>query len=89
MAAGAAINMAARSLHSNMSPTPFARYPSLVDRGVLITGGATGIGATLVDEFSAQGARVGFIDIDREQRRLPWSRSWPGRSIRRSSPRPT
>ena len=41
-----------------------ARHPSLQDRGVLITGGATGIGATLVEEFAAQGARVGFIDID-------------------------
>jgi D-xylose 1-dehydrogenase len=48
-----------------MSPTPFARYPSLVERAVLITGGASGIGATLVEEFAAQGARVGFIDIDR------------------------
>jgi D-xylose 1-dehydrogenase len=44
--------------------TPFAHYPSLQDRGVLITGGATGIGATLVAEFVAQGARVGFIDLD-------------------------
>ena len=44
--------------------TSFARYPSLQDRAVLITGGATGIGATLVKEFVAQGARVGFIDID-------------------------
>jgi D-xylose 1-dehydrogenase len=43
----------------------YARYPSLEDRGVLITGGATGIGATLVEEFVAQGARVGFIDIDK------------------------
>lgn len=43
---------------------PFAHYPSLQDRAVLITGGATGIGATLVEEFAAQGARVGFIDID-------------------------
>jgi NAD(P)-dependent dehydrogenase (short-subunit alcohol dehydrogenase family) len=42
-----------------------ASYPSLQDRGVLITGGATGIGATLVEEFVAQGARVGFIDIDK------------------------
>ena len=41
-----------------------ARYPSLVDRVVLITGGATGIGETLVEQFVAQGARVGFIDID-------------------------
>ena len=44
--------------------TLFAQYPSLHDRAVLITGGATGIGATLVEEFAAQGARVGFIDID-------------------------
>lgn len=44
----------------------FARYPSLVDRAVLITGGATGIGETLVREFAAQGAKVGFIDIARE-----------------------
>jgi len=44
--------------------TAFAHYPSLTDRTVLITGGATGIGATLVEQFAAQGARVGFIDID-------------------------
>jgi NAD(P)-dependent dehydrogenase (short-subunit alcohol dehydrogenase family) len=43
---------------------PYARYPSLQDRAVLITGGATGIGAMLVEQFVAQGARVGFIDID-------------------------
>ena len=41
-----------------------ARYPSLVGRTVLVTGGATGIGAKLVAQFVAQGARVGFIDID-------------------------
>ncbi|SEB04214.1 SDR family NAD(P)-dependent oxidoreductase [Variovorax sp. YR216] len=44
--------------------TAFAHYPSLTDRTVLITGGATGIGATLVEEFVAQGAKVGFVDID-------------------------
>ncbi len=43
---------------------PFAVYPSLLNRPVLITGGATGIGACLVEHFAAQGARVGFIDID-------------------------
>lgn len=43
--------------------TATARYPSLQDRGVLITGGATGIGETLVEAFAAQGARVGFIDL--------------------------
>ncbi|MFT7722452.1 MAG: SDR family oxidoreductase [Roseateles sp.] len=40
-----------------------AHYPSLQDRGVLITGGATGIGETLVQAFAAQGARVAFIDL--------------------------
>lgn len=42
----------------------YARYPSLVDRTVLITGGATGIGASFVEHFVAQGARVAFFDID-------------------------
>jgi NAD(P)-dependent dehydrogenase (short-subunit alcohol dehydrogenase family) len=41
-----------------------ALYPSLRDRVVLVTGGATGIGACLVESFAAQGARVAFIDID-------------------------
>jgi D-xylose 1-dehydrogenase len=41
-----------------------ARYPSLAGRVVFITGGATGIGATLVEQFAAQGANVGFVDID-------------------------
>lgn len=41
----------------------FARYPSLKDRAVLITGGATGIGESLVTHFARQGARVAFFDI--------------------------
>jgi NAD(P)-dependent dehydrogenase (short-subunit alcohol dehydrogenase family) len=41
-----------------------AIYPDLKDKVVLITGGASGIGATLVERFAAQGARVGFLDID-------------------------
>ena len=36
----------------------FATYPSLSDRTVLVTGGATGIGAALVEHFAVQGARV-------------------------------
>lgn len=42
----------------------FATYPSLVDRHVFISGGATGIGAAFVEHFAKQGARVSFIDID-------------------------
>jgi NAD(P)-dependent dehydrogenase (short-subunit alcohol dehydrogenase family) len=43
--------------------TAFASYPSLVDRPVLITGGATGIGADLVRGFAGQGALVAFLDV--------------------------
>ncbi len=43
--------------------TDFARYPSLKDRTVFISGGASGIGASLVGHFAAQGAKVGFIDL--------------------------
>ncbi len=42
----------------------FATYPSLIDRHVFISGGATGIGASLVEHFAHQGSRVSFIDID-------------------------
>lgn len=46
--------------------TAFAHYPSLKNRLVLITGGASGIGAALVEHFHAQGSRVVFLDKDRE-----------------------
>jgi NAD(P)-dependent dehydrogenase (short-subunit alcohol dehydrogenase family) len=41
-----------------------ANYPSLADRSVLITGGATGIGAAFVAAFARQGSRVAFLDVD-------------------------
>ncbi len=41
----------------------FAIYPSLRDRVVFVTGGASGIGAAHVRNFAAQGARVAFVDI--------------------------
>lgn len=31
---------------------------------MIVSGGASGIGAAIVEEFVAQGARVGFLDID-------------------------
>ena len=39
-------------------------YPSLGGKHVFITGGATGIGAALVENFIVQGASVSFLDID-------------------------
>jgi NAD(P)-dependent dehydrogenase (short-subunit alcohol dehydrogenase family) len=39
------------------------QYPSLHDKVVFITGGATGIGAALVQDFCRQGAVVAFVDI--------------------------
>jgi NAD(P)-dependent dehydrogenase (short-subunit alcohol dehydrogenase family) len=41
----------------------FARYPSLKDRVVLVTGGATGIGESIVSHFARQGSKVAFFDI--------------------------
>jgi NAD(P)-dependent dehydrogenase (short-subunit alcohol dehydrogenase family) len=52
-----------------LSTVGYARYPSLRDRPVFISGGATGLGAEFVAQFSAQGARVAFVDIDDEQAR--------------------
>jgi NAD(P)-dependent dehydrogenase (short-subunit alcohol dehydrogenase family) len=44
--------------------TDFATYPSLHNEAVIVTGGASGIGASIVEHFATQGARVGFVDID-------------------------
>ena len=41
----------------------YARFPSLEDRGVFISGGASGIGAETVRHFVDQGARVATVDI--------------------------
>lgn len=46
-------------------------YPSLRDRSIVVTGGGSGIGATIVESFASQGARVAFIDIaERDSREL-------------------
>jgi NAD(P)-dependent dehydrogenase (short-subunit alcohol dehydrogenase family) len=44
-----------------------ARYPSLKDQAVIISGGASGIGEALVRNFAGQGAKVGFVDIAEAQ----------------------
>ena len=41
----------------------YASYPSLVDRTVLVTGGADGIGAGMVEQFVRKGSKVAFVDI--------------------------
>jgi NAD(P)-dependent dehydrogenase (short-subunit alcohol dehydrogenase family) len=46
-----------------------AIYPSLKRRSVFITGGGSGIGASLVRHFAAQGSKVGFVDIALEPSR--------------------
>lgn len=41
-------------------------YAGLAGRVVLITGGASGIGAAFVQAFAAQGAHVAFLDLDED-----------------------
>lgn len=50
------------NLHGE-SDDRYARYPSLRDAVVLISGGASGLGAEFVSQFAALGARVGFVDV--------------------------
>ena len=44
--------------------TGLAHYPSLARASVLVTGGATGLGADVVCAMRAQGAQVGVLDLD-------------------------
>ena len=44
-----------------------AIYPSLKDRVVLITGGASGIGESIVEQFISQKSKVAFLDINEEK----------------------
>jgi len=45
---------------------PFASYPSLRNRVVVVTGGASGIGEAIVEAFAANGARVAYLDLQVE-----------------------
>jgi D-xylose 1-dehydrogenase len=43
-----------------------ATYPSLLNRTVVVTGGASGIGASIVRALVRQGSRVAFLDVQDE-----------------------
>ncbi|MDH3028519.1 SDR family NAD(P)-dependent oxidoreductase [Methylobacterium fujisawaense] len=55
-----------------------ARYPSLAGKRVLVTGGASGIGAGLVEAFVGQAARVLFCDIADDAANAVVARLTPG-----------
>lgn len=55
-----------------------ARYPSLGGKRVLVTGGASGIGAGLVEAFVGQGAGVLFCDIADDAANAVVARLTPG-----------
>jgi NAD(P)-dependent dehydrogenase (short-subunit alcohol dehydrogenase family) len=55
-----------------------AIYPSLRNKRVIVTGGASGIGAGLVEAFVGQGARVAFVDINDDDAQALIDRLSPG-----------
>lgn len=60
--------MSPSSIDPSAAPdASYASYPSLVDRTVLVSGGADGIGAGIVQEFALQGAKVAFLDRQAEK----------------------
>ena len=61
----------------------FASYPSLAGKVVFVTGGATGIGADIVEAFAAQEARVAFLDLQQD-----WGQALAERIAALGQPRP-
>ena len=58
-------NMSQNDYKPQVPQVTFAgvRYNSLKGQGVIVTGGASGIGADIVRAFAGQGCRVGFVDL--------------------------
>ena len=46
------------------------KYYDLENKRVFITGGGSGIGASIVEHFCEQGSEVYFIDINEDVKRL-------------------
>ena len=47
-----------------MSPVnELAKFPSIKDKQVFVSGGGSGIGESIVEAFAQQGAKVAFVDI--------------------------
>ena len=61
-----AAQVIAEARHGHVPQVEFAgaRFGSLSGQGVIVTGGASGIGADIVRGFTAQGCTVGFLDRD-------------------------
>lgn len=61
----------------------YAKYPSLVDRTVFVTGGADGIGSAAVEHFARQGSQVAFADINEEKAQATIERcsAWSPRHV--------
>jgi NAD(P)-dependent dehydrogenase (short-subunit alcohol dehydrogenase family) len=58
--------------------TSKASYPSLAGRVVFVSGGGSGIGATIVERFAQQGSRVAFCDLGDEPSNALVARLAPG-----------
>ena len=61
-----AAQVIAEARHGHVPQVEFAgaRFHSLHGQGVIVTGGASGIGADIVRSFAAQDCAVGFLDRD-------------------------